>query len=133
MSISPVGNSDAYARYRQQAVDLLASASQSTNQTPQTTAGTYVAPSNATDPSSSNSFGTKFKADLSGLGSPQDGTSHAHGAHGGHGHHKAQSTDLTDPTTDTNSTTTSATSTDPVEQALDEFANLLNSATGTAT
>jgi hypothetical protein len=135
MSISPVGNSDAYARYRQQALDLLASPSQTGTQTPQTTAPSYVAPPDSTDQSSANPFATKFKADLTTLGSPQDGKSHAHGAHG-HGHHKTDSTDLTDPTTDPTSTTTDSTdptaSTDVFGQAIDDFANLLKSATGTA-
>jgi hypothetical protein len=133
MSISPVGNSDAYARYRQQALDLLASPSQPVTQTPQTTTSSYVTPPDATDQSSSNPFATKFKADLSGLGS-QDGKSHAHGAHG-HSHHKTDTTDIADPTTDPDSTTTDSTdptaSTDVFGQAIDDFENLLKSAAGT--
>ena len=136
MSISPVGNSDAYARYRQQALDLLAPPSQAGTQAPKTTAPSYVTPPDTTDQSSSNSFATKFKTDLSGLGS-QDGKSHAHGAHG-HGHHKTDSTDLTDPTTDPNSTATTnptdpTATTDVFGQALNDFAGLLKSATGSAT
>lgn len=137
MSISPVGNSDAYARYRQQAVDLIASPSQPRTQAPQTTAPSYVTPPDPSQQSSSNPYAAKFKADLSGLGSPQNGKSHAHGAHGGHSHHKADATNLTDPTTDPNSTTTDTTdataSTDVFSQALNDFAVLLKSATTTGT
>ncbi len=128
MSISPVGNSDAYARYRQQALDLLASPSQAGAQTTPTTAPSYVTPTDPTDQSSSNPFATKFKADLSALNSPHGGT-HAHGAHGHH-HHQT-GTDATASATDPTSTTdsTDATSaTDPFSQALDQFAEDVKSA-----
>jgi hypothetical protein len=123
MSISPVGNSDAYARYRQQALDLLTSPGQTTPQVSQTTAPSYATPP-ATNDQSSNAFATKFKTDLSGLGSSQDGKSHAHG---GHGHHKADAADPTDPNSTSADATDATASADVFSQAIDDFANMLNS------
>ncbi|MFT3730075.1 MAG: hypothetical protein QM780_01440 [Hyphomicrobium sp.] len=132
MSVSPVGNSDAYARYRQQALDLLASPSQPGTQAQQTTAPSYVAPQSWTEQSSSNSFTTKFKADLTSLNSSQDGNSRPHPAHGHH-HQSASQTDPTTNEADASATTTNAsTTTDALSQALDEFADLLKTAAGIA-
>ncbi len=127
MSISPVGNSDAYARYRQQALDLLATPGQSATQNVPTPAPSYVAPTDPNDQSSTTSFATKFKADLSALNSSQGG-SHAHGAHGHHHHQSAtdataSTTDPMDPTDPTNSSS----DTDPFSQALDQFAEVVKS------
>ncbi|WP_409562487.1 hypothetical protein RLW55_20185 [Hyphomicrobium sp. B1] len=125
MSISSVGNSDAYARYRQQALDLLASPGQQM-QAGQTAALSYITPPATTDPSDTNPFATKFKTDLSMLNGSNDGKSHAHGAHGHHG--KA---DATSQTSDSTATTDTA-ATDPLQQTLTEFANLLKTAAGIA-
>lgn len=125
MSISPVGNSDAYARYRQQALDLLASPSQTGTKTPQTTAPSYVTPADTSDESSSNPFATKFTTDLSMLNSADDKKSHAHGAHGHH--HKASA--ASDAANAAGATTNTV---DPLGQSLDEFANLLKTAAGIA-
>jgi hypothetical protein len=140
MSISPVGNSDAYDRYRQQQLDLLASASQPNTQnvlTPQTTSPSSGDPTasttSSTDPVSSGSYAAKFKADLSALSSPQGGTSGPHGAHGHHHHGgggalASSDTNLTDPTTDPDSTN-STSSTDPFSAALNDFADLVSEPT----
>ncbi len=122
MSISPVGNSDAYARYRQQALDLLASPSQVGTQSAPTTSPSYVTPPDATDQSASNPFTAKFKADLTALNSSQNGNSHAHAHH----HHTGGANKASDATT---ASTDSTTATDPIDQSLDEFANLLKTAT----
>lgn len=124
MSISPVGNSDAYARYRQQALDLLASPSQTGSQTPQTTAPSYTNPADTSDESSSTPFATKFTTDLSMLNSADDKKSHAHGAHGHH--HSASAS------TDAKAADATSTTADPLGQSLDEFANLLKTAVGIA-
>ncbi len=134
MSISPVGNSDAYARYRQQALDLLAAPGQSaTKPPPTTTSPSYVTPPNSTDQTSSNLLAPKFNADLTSLNPTQHGTSHTHGAHGHH-HHGANadaSTNATDPTSAASASGTT-TNTDPLSQSLEEFANLLKTAAGVA-
>lgn len=125
MSISPVGNSDTYARYRQQALDLLTSPGQKT-QAGQTTALSYITPPAQTDQSDTNPFATKFKTDLSVLNGSNDGKSHAHSAHGHHG--KADATSQTSDSTTTSDTAAA----DPLQQTLTEFANLLKTAAGIA-
>ena len=132
MSISPVGNSDAYSRYRQQALDLLASSSQTQPQSTPTTAPSYVAPTSGSDQSSSNPY-TTFKADLTALNQPSGGPSHAHGGHGHHHHGQSGATAASTNSTDPTDPTTGATSTDPIDQALDAFADVLKSATDTTT
>jgi len=142
MSISPVGNSDAYDRYRQQQLNLLASASQANSQTvltPQTTSSTDSAEPSATasDPVSSSSYAAQFKADLSALNAPPRGTSGSHGAHGHHHHGggggilSADNTDLTDPDSATDTTDGTTSSNDPFTQALDAFADVVKKATDT--
>lgn len=126
MSISPVGNSDAYARYRQQALDLLASPAQSTTTAPQASGPSYVAPPDATDESASNPFATKFKTDLSTLNSAHDSKPHTHGAHAHHAKADATAASAAESTTDAPSAT------DAIGQTLDEFANLLKTAAGIA-
>lgn len=124
MSISPVGNSDAYARYRQQTLDLVSSPGKAQTQTRQTTAPSFTTPPASTDQSSSNLFATKFSADLSAL-NETDRKSRADGAHGQH--HKAAA-----DAASTNNTTDTTASTDPIQQSLDQFANLLKTAAGIA-
>lgn len=125
MSISSVGNSDAYARYRQQALNLVVSPSQAKTQASQTTAPSIGTSPDTTEQSSSNPFATKFSADLSALNST-DRKSQAHGAHGQH--HKADA--AADATSATDSSANA--SADPIQQSLDEFANLLKTAAGIA-
>lgn len=127
MSISPVGNSDAYARYRQQAVDLLASPSQKT-QSGKSTALSYVALPDMTDQPEANSFATKFKTDLSMLNGSNGGKVHAHGAHG----HHSKADASTQPSDSTTTKDAAAASADPLQQALNEFGNLLKTAAGIA-
>lgn len=143
MSISPVGNSDAYDRYRQQQLSLLTSASQANSQTVLTPQTTTPAPSDsgstAADPVSSGSYAAQFKADLSALSSPQEGASGPHGTHGGHHHHQGgsgilsvDSTDLVDPDSTTVATDDTANSSDPFTQALDAFAGVVKQTADTA-
>lgn len=136
MSISPVGNSNAYDRYRQQALDLLATPGQAaTTAIPTTTGPSYVTPSDSTDQTSSTPFATKINADLTSLNPTQQGTSHTHGAHGHHHHMGGAGADATTNATDPASAAVAAettTSTDPLSQSLDEFANLLKTAAGVA-
>ncbi|MBS0251341.1 MAG: hypothetical protein JSR78_09780 [Proteobacteria bacterium] len=124
MSISSVGNSDAYARYRHQAVDLLAPPGQKA-QASQSKALSYVAPPDMTDQSDANHFATKFKTDLSMLNGSNDGKTD-----GAHGHHSKA--DTASQTSDSTTTTDAAASTDPLQQTLNEFVNLLKTAAGIA-
>ncbi len=126
MSISPVGNSDAYARYRQQALDLLASSSQSGTQSAPTTGPSYVTPSDP-DQSSSNPFATKFKADLSALNSSHNDR-HAHGTHAHHHHAGGADPTTADSTTQSTDQANATSVSDPFSQALDQFADVLKSA-----
>jgi hypothetical protein len=143
MSISPVGNSDAYDRYRQQQLNLLAAAGQADTQTvltPQTT--TPDSPDSGTaasDPVSSSSYAAQFKADLSALNSPQGGTSGPHGAHGHHHHGggggilSTDNTDITDPDSTTDTTDGTTSNSDPFTQALDAFADVVKETADTVT
>lgn len=124
MSISSVGNTDAQARYRQQALNLLASPGQKT--AAQSTALSYVALPDMQDQPDSTSFATKFKTDLSMLNDSKDGKAHAHGAHG---HHKVNASSQTG---DSTTATDARASTDPLQQTLTEFGNLLKTAAGIA-
>jgi hypothetical protein len=130
MSISPVGNSDPYERYRQQQLDLLASPTQASTQNTPTTSPSYVVPASSTDQTSSNPFAAKFKADLTALNSPRDGASGPQGAHGHHHHHSggpaasSTQTNLIDPNNPADSTD-STSSTDPFSLALDQFADVV--------
>jgi hypothetical protein len=119
MSISSVGSSDPYARYRQQMVDLLGPPTQTGTQAPRTTAPSSAAAPADADDNSSNSFATKFKADLTSL--------NAKNVHGGH-HAQSAASNPSDTATGSDATT----STDTVGQWLDQFANLLKSAAGIA-
>ena len=129
MSISPVGNSDAYERYRQQQLDLLASSTQASTQNAPTTSPSYVVPASSADQTSSNPFAAKFKADLTALNSPRDGASGSQGAHGHPHHHSGgevsnTQTNLIDPNSTADTTDTTST-TDPFSLALDQFADVV--------
>ena len=129
MSISPVGNSDAYERYRQQQLDLLASSTQASTQNAPTTSPSYVVPASSADQTSSNPFAAKFKADLTALNSPRDGASGSQGAHGHHHHHSGGAvsntqTNLIAPNSTADTTDTTST-TDPFSLALDQFADVV--------
>ncbi len=135
MSVSPIANSDPYARYRQQQIDLLAPPSQANAQSQSAASTSSVAPAASSDPTSSGTFAAKFKADLTALNS-QGGTSGPHGAHGHHHHgggapsNNSTNVDLTDPSTDPTASI-STSSTDPFSAALDEFADLVSQSTDT--
>jgi hypothetical protein len=108
MSVSPVGNSDAYSRYRQQQLDLLSSAGQSAMPA-QTTS--QASPLDLDDPTASNTDVSKSKA-----------------AHGHHRHHGAPA-DATASTSDASTSTDAtgaATGTDTFSQTMDELAGILN-------
>ena len=129
MSIPPVGNSDAYERYRQQQLDLLASSTQASTQNAPTTSPSSVVPASSADQTSSNPFAAKFKADLTALNSPRDGASGSQGAHGHHHHHSGgevsnTQTNLIDPNSTADTTDTTST-TDPFSLALDQFADVV--------
>lgn len=130
MSISPIGNSDPYARYRQQQIDLLGPPTQASTQTTSADSASTVAPAASSDPTSSSTFAAKFKTDLTALNS-QGGTSGPRGAHGHHHHGggaapASSNTDITDP-----NSTSDTSSTDPFSAALDQFAEAVKQAADT--
>jgi hypothetical protein len=134
MSISPIGNSDPYARYRQQQIDLLAPPTRASAQTTSADSASTVAPAASSDPTSSSTFTAKFKADLTALIS-QGGTSGPRGAHGHHHHGggaapASSNTDITDPNSTTDPTSDTS-STNPFSAALDQFAEAVKQATDT--
>ncbi|MET0408591.1 MAG: hypothetical protein ABW006_09510 [Hyphomicrobium sp.] len=130
MSISPVGNSDAYDRYRRQAVDLLSPSGQQKTKV-STAPPPLPAVTDADHLATPSQFATKFKTDLTTLNSSQGGTSPTHAPHGGHHHfHGAAQTDTT--TTDASATDDTTTGPDALSQSLDDFANLLKKAAGIA-
>lgn len=114
MSVSSIGNSDAYARYRQQQLNLLSSSSQGTSH-PQTTS--RAAPLDATDETASSSYATKFKADLSSLNSSR------HHAHAGVPADAATSASEAASTPDSTDTTAGS---DAFKKTMDELAGILN-------
>lgn len=133
MSISPIGNSDPYARYRQQ-IDLLAPPTQANTQTTSAESALTIAPATSSDPTSSSTFAAKFKADLTALNS-QGGTSGPRGTHGHHHHGggaapASSNTDITDPNSTTDPTSDTS-STDPFSAALGQFAEAVKQATDT--
>jgi hypothetical protein len=117
MSVSAIGNSDAYARYRQQQLNLLASSGQGTS-LPQTTSLSTPLDA-ASETATTSAFATKFKSDLSSLNGSHH---HAHG-------HGAVPTDATTNATDASSAINPASpagASDAFSQTMNELASVLN-------
>ena len=113
MSVSSIGSSDAYARYRQQ-LNLLSSSSQGTP-VPQTTS--RAVPLDGTGETASSSYATKFKTDLSSLNNSR---------HHGHAHAPTDATANASDASGSQDSTSTNDGSATFKQTMDELASILN-------